>query len=110
MYFCSIDATLQQKTESIMEGQTGAVVAIDPSNGDVLAMVSSPSFDLNDFIGGISSEKWKALMSDPGKPMSNKAIQGEYPPASTYKIITAIAALEEGASRHKYYLFLSGLS
>ncbi|MBF0229715.1 MAG: penicillin-binding protein 2 [Desulfamplus sp.] len=95
--FLAIDATLQQKTESIMEGQTGAVVAIDPSNGDVLAMVSSPSFDLNDFIGGISSEKWKALMSDPGKPMSNKAIQGEYPPASTYKIVTAIAALEEEA-------------
>lgn len=92
----TIDSTLQQKTESAMEGKIGAVVAIDPSNGDILAMVSAPSFDLNDFIGGISNEKWKLLMSDPDKPMSNKAIQGEYPPASTYKIITAIAALEEG--------------
>lgn len=92
----TIDSTLQQRTEAIMEGKIGAVVAMDPYNGDVLAMVSSPSFDLNDFIGGISNEKWKALMSDPDKPMSNKAIQGEYPPASTYKIITAIAALEEG--------------
>ncbi|MBF0112113.1 MAG: penicillin-binding protein 2 [Desulfamplus sp.] len=92
----TIDAALQQKTEEIMEQYTGAVVAIDPSNGDVLTMVSSPSFDLNDFIGGISSEKWKALISNPDKPMANKAIQGEYPPASTYKIITAIAALEEG--------------
>ncbi len=58
-------------------------------------LASSPSFDQNDFIGGISQKKWKALMSDPGKPMINKAIQAEYPPASTYKIITSIAALEE---------------
>ncbi len=92
----TIDADLQQKVEAIMEDKTGAVVAVDPSNGEVLAMVTVPSFDLNDFIGGISSEKWKALISDPDKPMSNKAIQGEYPPASTYKIITGIAALEEG--------------
>jgi len=94
----TIDSELQHKTESVMEGKTGAVVAIDPSNGDVLAMVSAPSFDLNDFIGGISSDKWKALISNPDKPMSNKAIQGEYPPASTYKVITAIAALEEGVA------------
>lgn len=94
----TIDSALQHKTESVMEGKTGAVVAIDPSNGDVLTMVSAPSFDLNDFIGGISSDKWKALISNPDKPMSNKAIQGEYPPASTYKIITAIAALEEGVA------------
>lgn len=94
----TIDATLQQKTELIMEGHTGAVVAIDPSNGDVLTMVSSPSFDLNDFIGGISNDKWNALILNPDKPMSNKAIQGEYPPASTYKVVTAIAALEEGVS------------
>ncbi len=92
----TIDSTLQQKAELLMEEQTGAVVAIDPSNGDILAMVSSPSFDLNDFIGGISNDKWNALISNPDKPMSNKAIQGEYPPASTYKVITAIAALEEG--------------
>jgi penicillin-binding protein 2 len=58
-------------------------------------MASNPSFDQNDFIGGISSKKWKALMSDQGKPMNNKAIQAEYPPASTYKIITSLAALEE---------------
>jgi penicillin-binding protein 2 len=58
-------------------------------------MASNPSFDQNDFIGGISSKKWEILLSDPGKPMTNKAIQAEYPPASTYKIITSIAALEE---------------
>ncbi|NOX32338.1 MAG: penicillin-binding protein 2, partial [Deltaproteobacteria bacterium] len=81
--------------EKLLEGKDGAVVALDPNNGDVLVMASAPGFDQNDFIGGISSKKWKALISDPGKPMINKAIQAEYPPASTYKIITAFAALEE---------------
>ncbi len=91
----TLDLDLQQTAEKLLEGQDGAVVAIDPANGDVLVMASNPCFDQNDFIGGISSEKWKALMADPGRPMINKAIQAEYPPASTYKTITAFAALEE---------------
>jgi len=91
----TLDLELQRTAEQLLGENDGAVVAIDPSNGDVLVMASAPSFNQNDFIGGISSKKWKALMSDPGKPMSNKAIQAEYPPASTYKMITALAALEE---------------
>ncbi|MCF6247872.1 MAG: penicillin-binding protein 2 [Desulfobacula sp.] len=91
----TLDLELQLTAEKLLEGKEGAVVAIDPSNGDVLVMASNPSFDQNDFIGGISNKKWKALMTDPGKPMINKAIQAEYPPASTYKIITSLAALEE---------------
>jgi penicillin-binding protein 2 len=91
----TLDLPLQQLAEELLHDQDGAVVALDPANGDVLAMVSSPGFDQNDFIGGISSDKWRALMDDPGRPMSNKAIQGEYPPASAYKTLTAIAALEE---------------
>ena len=91
----TLDLELQLATEKLLEGKEGAVVAMDPNNGDVLVMASNPSFDQNDFIGGISSKKWNALISDPGKPMSNKAIQAEYPPASTYKIITSFAALEE---------------
>lgn len=91
----TIDFDLQQTAEKMLEEKHGAVVALDPNTGDVLVMASAPSFDQNDFVGGISSKKWKALMSDRGKPMTNKAIQGEYPPASTYKIITSIAALEE---------------
>ncbi|MBF0203470.1 MAG: penicillin-binding protein 2 [Desulfamplus sp.] len=104
----TIDSKLQQKTELIMEGKSGAIVAIDPSNGDVLAMVSLPSFDLNDFIGGISSKNWKSLLANPDKPLSNKAIQGEYPPASTYKIVTAMAALEEGVADINTTRFCSG--
>lgn len=91
----TIDLPLQQKAEGLLGENDGAVVALDPSNGDVLVMASSPSFDQNDFIGGISSKKWQVLRDDPGRPMNNKAIQAEYPPASTYKIITALAGLEE---------------
>ena len=91
----TLDLELQRTAEQLLGENDGAVVAIDPSNGDVLVMASAPSFDQNDFIGGISNKKWQALMTDPGKPMNNKAIQAEYPPASTYKILTAMAALEE---------------
>ncbi|HCY87317.1 MAG TPA: penicillin-binding protein 2 [Desulfobacteraceae bacterium] len=93
----TLDLKLQQRAEELLTGKDGAVVAIDPSNGDVLVMASTPSFDQNDFIGGISTKKWRTLMDDPGRPMNNKAIQAEYPPASTYKIITALAGLEEKA-------------
>lgn len=108
----TLDFSLQQMAEDLLKDQEGAVVAIDPANGDVLVMASSPSFDQNDFTGGISNEKWRLLMDHPGHPMTNKAIQAEYPPASTYKTVTAIAALEEKAiDRHTttfcpgYYVF-----
>ena len=91
----TLDLELQQTAERLLGENDGAVVAIDPSNGDVLVMASAPGFDQNDFIGGISTKKWQNLMSNPGRPMNNKAIQAEYPPASTYKIVTALAALEE---------------
>jgi penicillin-binding protein 2 len=91
----SLDLDLQTVAEKMMEGRQGAVVAIDPNNGNVLVMVSVPGFDQNDFVGGISTKKWRALINDPAKPLINKTIQGEYPPASTYKVITSIAALEE---------------
>jgi penicillin-binding protein 2 len=91
----TLDLDLQQTAERLLENRSGAVVAIDPANGDILVLASNPSFDQNDFIGGISQKKWVALISNPGKPMVNKAIQAEYPPASTYKIITSLAALEE---------------
>ncbi|MCG8563799.1 MAG: penicillin-binding protein 2 [Desulfobacterales bacterium] len=91
----TLDLELQRTAEELLGEQDGAVVAMDPSNGDVLVMASAPGFDQNDFIGGISSKKWRALMDDPGRPMINKAIQAEYPPASTYKTVVAFAALEE---------------
>jgi penicillin-binding protein 2 len=104
----TLDLDLQQTAERLLENKNGAIVAIDPDNGDILAMASEPSFDQNDFIGGISRKKWDALMSDPGKPMINKAIQAEYPPASTYKIITSFAALEENHINENITFFCPG--
>jgi penicillin-binding protein 2 len=92
----SLDKALQLTAEQLLTEQTGAAVAVDPATGQILAMASSPSFDQNIFIAGMSHEEWNALISDPQRPLSNKAIQGEYPPASTYKIIVAAAGLEEG--------------
>ena len=87
---------LQQIAEQMLEGVAGAVVAIEPGSGRVLALASNPSFNQNAFTSGMSYEQWDALISNPFRPMENKAIQGEYPPGSTYKIVTAIAGLEDG--------------
>ncbi len=92
----TIDYALQSLAESLMEGKAGAVVALDPRNGQILAMASAPAFDQNAFISGMSRQQWKELVANPDHPLENKAIQAEYPPASTFKIVTAIAGLEEG--------------
>lgn len=106
--FLSLDFRLQKRAEELLSGKSGAVVALDPHTGDVLCMASSPSYNQNDFIGGISHEKWADLRDNPDHPMTNKAIQGEYPPASTYKIVTAIAALEEGVAGPNTTRYCSG--
>jgi len=93
----TIDAGLQKMAESLLAEKVGAVVAVDPDNGHILTMVSNPTFDQNAFVSGLSHDEWNALLSNPDHPMTNKVLQGEYPPASTYKIVTAIAGLEEGA-------------
>ena len=94
--YLTIDYILQKKAEALLEGTAGAVVAMDPETGDILVMASSPSFDQNAFVDGMSHKQWESLISNPLRPMENKAVQGEYPPASTFKIVTAIAGLEEG--------------
>jgi penicillin-binding protein 2 len=93
--YLTMDSVLQQKAEELLKGKAGAAIAMEPETGHILALTSSPSFDPKSFVGGISRQKWDSLISNPQRPMENKAIQGEYPPASTYKIITAIAGLEE---------------
>ena len=94
--YLSLDYSLQKKVEELLQDQVGAVVAMDPMTGYILVMASSPTFDQNAFVSGMSREEWNALISNPGYPMTNRVIQAEYPPASTYKIVTAIAGLEEG--------------
>ena len=92
----TIDQAVQMKAEELLDGVIGAAVAIDPNTGQVLAMASNPSFDQNRIVSGMTHEQWQAFVSDPLKPLTNRAVQGEYPPASTYKILTAVAGLEEG--------------
>ena len=106
--YLTIEHTLQERAEALLEGVAGAVVAMDPETGNILVMASSPSFDQNAFVDGMSHKQWKSLISNPLRPMANKAIQGEYPPASTFKIITAIAGLEEGIIDEKTTMHCPG--
>ena len=94
--FLTIDYALQQKVEDLLKDRVGAAVAMDPTSGAILVMASSPTFDQNAFVSGMSREEWNALTTNTDYPMNNRVIQGEYPPASTYKIVTAIAGLETG--------------
>ncbi len=92
----TLDAGLQKAAWEALGGRPGAVVAMDPRNGAVLALTSTPSYDPNWFTRGISPAKWQDLCRDPRHPMENRAIAGLYPPGSTYKVVVAAAALEEG--------------
>jgi penicillin-binding protein 2 len=93
----NIDLDLQLFTASLFDStMQGGAVALDPTTGAVLALHSAPAFDPNDFIGGISRSKYGALLEDPAKPLFNKALQGRYPPASSFKLATAIIAMEAG--------------
>ncbi len=94
----TIDATLQQAAEEALAGQAGAVVALDVSSGEVLAFVSRPTFDPAWFARGVTSEEWRELMDNPRRPMSNKALRGQYPPGSTFKMVVALAAQEAGTA------------
>ncbi len=93
----TIDMPTQLAAWEAMDGKAGAVVAMDPSNGKILAMVSAPSFDPNALIGLVSRDAWNEIISHPKHVLNNRVIQGQYPPASTFKIVTAAAALDRGA-------------
>lgn len=99
--YLSLDYALQKKVEELLQDRVGAVVAMDPMTGYILVMASSPTFDQNAFVSGMSRKEWNVLTSNPDYPMTNRVIQAEYPPASTYKIVTAIAGLEEGVNDHE---------
>ncbi len=95
----SIDLKLQEVIERAFGARRGALIAIEPATGDVLAFVSMPTFDPNLFVDGIDSTDWKALNDDPDKPLLNRALRGTYPIGSTYKPFMALAALELGKRR-----------
>ncbi len=92
----SIDLQLQKLVEELFGERRGALVAIDPRNGEVLAFVSKPTFDPNLFVDGIDVENWRTLNESIDKPLLNRALRGTYPPGSTYKPFMALAALETG--------------
>ncbi len=93
----TIDLDLQAVAELTLQGRRGAVVALDPRTGEVLAMASQPSFDPNKFAVRIKSSDWKELTTDPTNPLLNRAIQAQWAPGSTFKPIVALAGLESGA-------------
>jgi penicillin-binding protein 2 len=92
----TLDAELQTAAERAFGGRGGSAVALDPRTGEILAMTSLPAYDPNEFTTGIDPMLWTALANDPETPLMNRVIQGQYAPGSTFKIITATAALEEG--------------
>ena len=92
----SIDASLQAAMEAAFEGRSGSAVALDPETGEILAMTSTPAYDPNRFTTGIEPHEWASLANDPETPLMNRVIQGSYAPGSTFKVIVATAALEEG--------------
>jgi len=92
----SIDIKAQIAAERAFKKRSGALLALDPENGEILALVSLPSFDPNLFVRGISPDTWRRYIRQPGHPFLNRVFQSRYPPGSVFKLITAIAALEEG--------------
>ena len=95
----SIDIKLQNLVEQMFGERRGALVALNPKNGDVLAFVSKPTFDSNLFVEGIDQENWQMLNESPDRPLLNRALRGTYPPGSTYKPFMALAALETGTRK-----------
>ena len=92
--YLSLDLPLQRFAESRLGAESGAIVALDPRNGDVLAMASSPAYDPNVLSRGLTPALWEQIASDTRHPLTNRALQGQYPPGSTFKIMVASAALE----------------
>jgi penicillin-binding protein 2 len=92
----SIDIKLQHLVEELFGERRGALVALDPKTGEILAFISKPTFDPNLFVEGIDSDSWQELNESPDKPLLNRALRGTYPPGSTYKPFMALAALETG--------------
>ncbi len=104
----SIDIRLQAMVEELFGDRRGALVAIDPRNGEILAFVSKPNFDPNLFVDGIDVDNWKALNDSPDKPLLNRALRGTYPPGSTYKPFMALAALTLGKRTPQQTIFDPG--
>lgn len=105
----TLDLGVQALAERALGGQAGAVVVIDPRNGDVLALASRPGFDPNAFVPSLPAALWESLRDDPRKPLLNRAVAGAYPPGSTFKPVVAMAALANGRARASAEFSCSGV-
>jgi penicillin-binding protein 2 len=106
--YLTIDKDLQATAEKELEDKVGAVVAMDPMDGEILAMASSPTFDPNMFVKGFDRETWKKMVSGEYHPLQNRAMAGQYPPGSVFKIVLALAGLQERVVTPEETLFCSG--
>ena len=104
----TIDKDLQILAEKALLGKHGAIVAMDPSNGEVLALASSPSYNSNLFIQGIDQKTWQNIVSSKDFPLQNRALTGQYPPGSVFKIVVALAGLEEKVISPEEEIFCNG--
>jgi len=104
----TIDRRLQSLAEKCLEGKHGAVVALHPLTGEILALASSPSYDPNRFIKGLDEKAWQELVSSREFPLQNRALSGQYPPGSVFKTVVALAALEEGMVTPEEEIFCNG--
>ena len=103
-----IDIKLQELAEKLLEGRRGAIVGIDPNNGDILVLASKPDFDPRAFTGKVPYELFKQLSEDPASPLLHRAVQSQYPPGSTWKMLIAMAAMQEGIIDENSHIFCGG--
>lgn len=104
----TVDKDLQLLADNQLKGKKGAIVAIDPNNGEILALSSSPGFDPNLFIGEVDRKEWQRLVTSKDHPLQNRAASGQYPPGSIFKVVMALAGLEEGIIDPKEEVFCNG--
>jgi penicillin-binding protein 2 len=104
----TLDKNLQLAAEQALSGKKGAIVAMNPMNGEILAMASAPSYDPNIFVEGLERSEWTRLTTSKDFPLQNRAVQGQYPPGSVFKIVMALAGLEEGLIDPREQVYCGG--
>ncbi len=106
--YLTLDSRMQRVAEACLEGKVGAIVALNPNNGNILAMASSPTYSQEAFERGLTVAEWEKINHDKTHPLENRAIKGLYPPGSTFKIVMAVAGLEEGVITPKTIIVCKG--
>jgi penicillin-binding protein 2 len=106
--YLTVDSRMQRTAEACLQGKVGAIVALNPNNGNILAMASSPTYSQEAFERGLTVAEWEKIIHNKNHPLENRAIKGLYPPGSTFKIVMAVAGLEEGVITPKTIIVCKG--